>query len=144
MDKQNRINWLKNRISSMEQCRDEVPFGLSEDESMELSAYKDSLASLTAEPVLYAVDSDVEDKIYTALCNENEDGAYPLFPAPPIPEIKIPHELMDLVNAVEFYHAVKAENPNAETGSWNDAYDWIKKAGIEAAPVIKSLNGLGE
>ena len=48
MDKQNRINWLKNRISSMEQCRDEVPFGLSEDESMELSAYKDSLASVTA------------------------------------------------------------------------------------------------
>jgi len=51
VDKQNRINWLKDRISSMEQYRDEMPFGLSEDESMELSAYKDSLASLTAETI---------------------------------------------------------------------------------------------
>jgi len=103
-----------------------------------------ALAALTAEPVLYAVDSDVEDKIYTALCNENEDGAYPLFTAPPVPEIKLPHELLDLINAVDFYHKVKAENPEVEIGAWNDAYDWIKKAAIEAAPVIKSLNGLGE
>lgn len=110
----------------------------------EKDIFKIALASLTACPVLYAVDSDVEDKIYTALCNGNEDGAYPLFTAPPVPEIKLPHELLDLINAVDFYHKVKAENPEVEIGAWNDAYDWIKKAAIEAAPVIKSLNGLGE
>ncbi len=58
MDKKKRINWLNARISSMEEARDEMPFGLSEDEEMELAAYKDSLASLTAEPKAY---TDLEE-----------------------------------------------------------------------------------
>ena len=66
-----------------------------------------------------------------------------LYTAPPVPEINLSHELMDLVNAVEFYKTVKAENPDIETGAWNDAYDWIRKAAVEAAPVIKRLNGSG-
>jgi hypothetical protein len=59
-------------------------------------------------------------------------------------EVKLPHELMDLVKAVEFYHAVKAENPDAGTGAWRDAYAWINSAAITAAPLINRLNGLGE
>ena len=84
-----------------------------------------ALASLTAETVNPA------------------DCFEPVYLSPPVPETKLPHELMDLVNAVEFYHEVKAENPPTETGMWKDAYDWIKKAAVEAAPVIKRLNGLG-
>ena len=84
-----------------------------------------ALASLTAEPVLYAVDSDVEDKIYTALCNENEDGSYPLFTAPSVPEIRIPADK----NYLE---------PLTQYGLGVD--DGYKRCLAE----IKRLNGLGE
>ena len=64
------------------------------------------------------------------------------YTAPPVPVIKFPDELTDLVNAVDFYKAVKADNPKVETGAWKDADEWIKKAAVTAAPLIKHLNGI--
>ncbi|WP_241597749.1 hypothetical protein [Rosenbergiella epipactidis] len=80
-----------------------------------------ALASLTAEPVLHAVDSDVEDKMYTALCNEHEDGSYPLFTPPPVPEIKLPDR--DKLPGWARNH--------------EDSLDWYESE-------IKRLNGWGE
>ena len=110
---------------------------------------KIALASLTIEAkhwIIHVLGGDqfAKDGDYVAKAEGDGMRTTPLFTAPPVPEIKLPPELLDLVNAVEFYHAVKAENPDTETGMWRDAYDWIKKTAVEAAPVIKRLNGLGE
>lgn len=117
---------------------------------------KIALASLTAETIGWGLRRTDGDRGYGNWLTSSprkqdyldyQPHAYenvPLYAAPPVPEIKIPNELMDLVKAVEFYHTVKAENPEVEIGAWNDAYDWIKKAAVEAAPLIKRLNGLGE
>lgn len=106
------------------------PFGYVDRDAVEVG---ESLFSTT----LYADTENLLD------CTGDKNPV-PLYLCPPLPEIKLPNELNDLVNAVEFYNKVKAENPTIETGAWNDAYDWIKKAAIKAAPVIKRLNGLGE
>lgn len=43
--------WLQQKIADMEATRDEIPFGLDEDDSNTLAAMKLALASLEAEPV---------------------------------------------------------------------------------------------
>ncbi|KMV67697.1 hypothetical protein AI29_12045 [bacteria symbiont BFo2 of Frankliniella occidentalis] len=134
VDKQNRINWLKDRISSMEQCRDEMPFGLSEDEGMELAAYKDSLASLTAECKYFqwkwARDENAVwtttpiEKLSDAVSAFGEDGENVtyrmLFTAPPVPEIKLPSRIEN----------IHLRTPLEVEDMWIDRF--------------KRLNGLGE
>ncbi|WP_447728545.1 hypothetical protein [Enterobacter asburiae] len=46
--------WLQQKIAGMESARDEIPFGLDEDNSNTLAALRIALASLEAEPVAYA------------------------------------------------------------------------------------------
>ncbi|EPH9713711.1 DUF551 domain-containing protein [Enterobacter kobei] len=43
--------WLQKKIAEMEAARDEIPFGLDEDDSNTLAALRIALASLEAEPV---------------------------------------------------------------------------------------------
>ena len=127
--RQKRINWLNARISSMEEARDEMPFGLSEDEEMELAAYKDSLASLTAEPVSFTSKANLEtlakEGSGTLEFMTSNASIYrspiPLFTAPPVPEIKFPgrKELPDWVMDDDGFF------------TWYEAE-------------IKRLNGLGE
>ncbi|WP_241622725.1 hypothetical protein [Rosenbergiella australiborealis] len=81
-----------------------------------------ALASLTTAAVLHAVDSDVEDKIYTALCNEHEVGAYPLYTAPPVPEIKLPPEFNES----------------------HDSFNEFRRGWNGAISEVKRTNGLGE
>ena len=130
---QKRINWLNARISSMEETRDEIPFGLSEDEEMELAAYKDSLASLTAEPVGVITQVQADYSIDGVFTNSEFKGRLELgvipkdvlgcvFTSPPVPEIKLPS-----INRYEKYLGTLAEE------AWRDFI-------VE----IKRLNGLGE
>lgn len=44
--------WLQQKISGMESARDDIPFGLDEDDSNTLAALRIALASLEAEPVV--------------------------------------------------------------------------------------------
>ena len=46
--------WLQQKIAGMEATRDEIPFGLDEDDSNTLVALRIALASLEAEPVAWA------------------------------------------------------------------------------------------
>lgn len=48
--------WLQNTITSIESARDEMPFGLDEDQSNMLNAFKIALASMEAEPVAWTDD----------------------------------------------------------------------------------------
>ena len=45
--------WLQQKISDMEAARDEIPFGLDEDDSNTLAALRIALASLEAEPAIH-------------------------------------------------------------------------------------------
>lgn len=45
--------WLQQKIADMEAARDEIPFGLDEDDSNTLTALRIALASLEAEPVAW-------------------------------------------------------------------------------------------
>lgn len=45
--------WLQQKIAEMESTRDEIPFGLDEDDSNTLAAMKLVLASLEAEPAIH-------------------------------------------------------------------------------------------
>ncbi|HCM9475817.1 TPA: DUF551 domain-containing protein [Enterobacter roggenkampii] len=45
--------WLQQKIADMEAARDEIPFGLDEDDSNTLAALRIALASLEAEPVAW-------------------------------------------------------------------------------------------
>ena len=132
MDKQKRINWLKDRISSMELCRGEMPFGLSEDEEMELAAYKDSLASLTAVTIGWGLRRTDGDRGYGNWLTSSprkqdyldyQPHAYenvPLFTAPPVPEIKMPSRIEN----------IHLRTPLEVEDMWIDRF--------------KRLNGLGE
>lgn len=53
--------WLQNTITSIESARDEMPFGLDNDQAHMLTAFKIALASLEAEPVVYMWDSERKD-----------------------------------------------------------------------------------
>ncbi|EMI6681957.1 hypothetical protein V2G77_001781 [Enterobacter kobei] len=45
--------WLQKKIADMEAARDEIPFGLDEDDSNTLAALRIALASLEAEPAIH-------------------------------------------------------------------------------------------
>ncbi|MEG5668932.1 hypothetical protein UXP47_25935, partial [Enterobacter roggenkampii] len=45
--------WLQHKIADMEATRDEIPFGLDEDDSNTLAALRIALASLEAGPVAW-------------------------------------------------------------------------------------------
>ncbi|MEG5405156.1 hypothetical protein [Enterobacter roggenkampii] len=53
--------WLQQKIADMEAARDEIPFGLDEDDSNTLAAMKLALASLEAEPVAFVMADDLKD-----------------------------------------------------------------------------------
>ncbi|MDJ3699542.1 DUF550 domain-containing protein, partial [Salmonella enterica] len=58
--------WLQQTIAEFENTRDDIPFGLSDDDAKILIVLKQTLASLTAEPVawkyrLVDIDSGAED-----------------------------------------------------------------------------------
>lgn len=53
--------WLQQNISDMEATRDEIPFGLDEDDSNMLAALRIALASLEAEPVGEVVLGEYDD-----------------------------------------------------------------------------------
>ncbi|KTH92371.1 DUF551 domain-containing protein [Enterobacter cloacae] len=52
--------WLQQKISDMEAARDEIPFGLDEDDSNTLAALRIALASLEAEPVCVIDQSNLD------------------------------------------------------------------------------------
>ena len=71
--------WLQQKIADMEAARDEIPFGLDEDDSNTLAALRIALASLEAEPV---------GAFRNGPCGYSpsfHEDAVPLYTAPPAP-----------------------------------------------------------
>ncbi|MEP8677026.1 DUF551 domain-containing protein [Enterobacter roggenkampii] len=93
--------WLQQKIADMEATRDEIPFGLDEDDSNTLAAMKLALASLEAEAAYFinrvkhsdAYGDNVELRTYCyeldALKSKDDFGGeiVPVYTAPPAPTV---------------------------------------------------------
>ena len=91
--------WLQQKIADMEAARDEIPFGLDEDDSNTLAAMRIALASLEAEAAYFinrvkhsdAYGEDVELRTYCyeldALKSKDDFGGeiVPVYTVPPAP-----------------------------------------------------------
>ncbi|MEC3731824.1 hypothetical protein [Escherichia coli] len=89
--------WLQQTITEYEANRDELPFGLDTNSAIELQAFKLALASLTAEPVLYAAEetlayANMGELHLTCLSEPMGDAVIPLYTAPPAP-VSVPDEI---------------------------------------------------
>ncbi|MFK8477873.1 DUF551 domain-containing protein [Enterobacter kobei] len=82
--------WLQQKIADMEAARDEIPFGLDENDSNTLVAMKLALASLEAEAVCY-IDAEYAELLksgHIESCSvyaEQGEGCITLYIAPPAP-----------------------------------------------------------
>ncbi|ASL33034.1 hypothetical protein FA800_17910 [Escherichia coli] len=109
--------WLQNTITSIESARDEIPFGLDEDQNNMLTALKIALASLGAEPVAY-IFKHPAGKLFWALTdesNKDQSDVIPVYAAPPVPVVP---EEKPMPNPLKMY-AVDAVAAIAEVRGWN-------------------------
>ncbi|GAB7400731.1 hypothetical protein OUHCRE2_41900 [Enterobacter asburiae] len=85
--------WLQQKIADMEATRDEIPFGLDEDDSNTLAALRIALASLEAEPVAWLLSGGgAKNHVSFDSGNAYADPlreVTPLYTAPPAP-ISVP------------------------------------------------------
>ncbi|WP_420300610.1 hypothetical protein [Enterobacter sp. BNK-8] len=97
--------WLQQKIADMEAARDEIPFGLDEDDSNTLAAMKLALASLEAEPVawrsLYYENHGLLTGSKNVLASWQKQGweCEPLYTAPPVP-VSVPDDVMAAMQKV--------------------------------------------
>ncbi len=111
--------WLQKTITSIESARDEIPFGLDEDQSNMLTAFKIALVSLEAKPIgaFHIAEQQVE-----GTSDYIKDGEWPIdngtievYAAPPVPVVP---EEKPMPNPLSMY-AVDAVAAIAEVGGWN-------------------------
>lgn len=67
--------WLLQKIADMEAARDEIPFGLDDDDNNTLAALRIALASLEAEPVAWKVTFTQIDREYNTFTGMYSDKA---------------------------------------------------------------------
>lgn len=111
--------WLQNTITSIESARDEIPFGLDEDQNNMLTALKIALASLEAKPIgaFHIAEQQVD-----GTSDYIKDGEWPIdngtievYAAPPAPVVP---EEKPMPNPLSM-HAVDAVAAIAEVRGWN-------------------------
>ncbi|EPE7442855.1 dATP/dGTP pyrophosphohydrolase domain-containing protein, partial [Salmonella enterica subsp. enterica serovar Chester] len=80
--------WLQQTIAEFENTRDDIPFGLDDDDAKILIVLKRALASLTAEPVRYLNKFSGTCVTLEQQPNASDDVAVymPLYAAPPASE----------------------------------------------------------
>ncbi|ELE5763824.1 hypothetical protein RMM21_000299 [Escherichia coli] len=130
--------WLQRKITEFKSWREDIPFGLDEDDHNMLIALEIALASLEAEPVAECIVEDGGmriDGFGEYVGHSLPDGTHQLYTAPPAPVVP-----EGLAKAVRFYEQVKCENPPAETGAWKDAVDWA----LEEASLAVNIGIKGE
>jgi hypothetical protein len=82
--------WLQRKIADLESCREDIPFGLDENDHNMLIALKIALTSLEAEPVASCIIEDggmCVDGFGEYVGHSLPDGTYQLYAAPPAPEV---------------------------------------------------------
>ncbi|AUZ89909.1 DUF551 domain-containing protein [Escherichia coli] len=109
--------WLQNTITSIESARDEIPFGLDEDQNNMLTALKIALASLGAEPVAY-IFKHPAGKLFWALTDESNKEQADVIPVYAAPSVPVVPEEKPMPNPLKMY-AVDAVAAIAEVRGWN-------------------------
>ncbi|EJV7467994.1 DUF551 domain-containing protein [Escherichia coli] len=111
--------WLQKTITSIESARDEIPFGLDEDQSNMLTAFKIALVSLEAKPIgaFHIAEQQVD-----GTSDYIKDGEWPIdngtievYAASPVPVVP---EEKPMPNPLSMY-AVDAVAAIAEVRGWN-------------------------
>lgn len=116
--------WLKQKIAEMEAARDDIPFGLDDDDSNTLAALRIALASIEAEPVAwrYRHHNGLAPSNWKVVDSEDECNVAPnyqrqaLYTAPPAP-VSVPDEL----SREEYKRRFMEEDNFDDTfrGGWN-------------------------
>ncbi len=102
--------WLQQKIADMEAARDEIPFGMDEDDSKTLAAMKLALASLEAEAVAWRnKDSGHCGTVLIQGKSPIDCGYEPLYLAPPAP-VSVPDiTALDNLAGEMLNHAMNCE-----------------------------------
>lgn len=111
--------WLQQKIADMEATRDEIPFGLDEDDSNTLAAMKLALASLEAEAVITVGDDGGDALAYRRLIQTFAPGTK-LYTAPPAP-VYVPDEIRLL---------------QSEVTIWKDRWELLRELFREVADAL--------
>ncbi|EGI6492521.1 DUF550 domain-containing protein, partial [Salmonella enterica subsp. enterica serovar Hvittingfoss] len=98
--------WLQQTIAEFENTRDDIPFGLDDDDAKILLVLKRALASLTAEPVLYAAEETLAyakmgELHLTCLSEPMGDAVIPLYTAPPVQETGVYKDMLNIIGLLE-------------------------------------------
>ncbi|HCH9282531.1 TPA: Eaa protein [Salmonella enterica] len=106
--------WLQQTIAEFENTRDDIPFGLDDDDAKILLVLKRALASLDAEPVRYLNKFSGTCVTLEQQSNAADDVAVyiPLYTAPPAPVV--PEEAYS-DDCPDLY----ASQPEAWAAGWN-------------------------
>lgn len=148
--------WLQQKIAEMEATRDEIPFGLDEDDSNTLAAMRIALASLEALAVAYIIhDADARSRgekgilryfanISDEDINEYEITVTPLYTAPPAPvsvaEEATPENVEMLSGYVSTYKLTDSERDIAAE-IWNACRAAMLKGSEPVATTYKLPEG---
>lgn len=123
--------WLQQTIAELESVRDEIPFGLDEDDTKMLAAMRIALASLEAEPVAWRYrTTDINGNPNPGWSFSEEASLLglhqPLFSAPPAP-VSVP-------TFEEWCELTERKPVGWVRDAMKEAYDACRAAMLAAAP----------
>ncbi|HGG6753991.1 TPA: hypothetical protein ACJG9G_002021 [Salmonella enterica subsp. enterica serovar Java] len=95
--------WLQQTIAEFENTRDDIPFGLDDDDAKILKVLKQALASLDAEPVRYLNKFSGTCVTLEQQPNAADDIAVyiPLYAAPPVQETGVYKDMLNIISLLE-------------------------------------------
>ncbi|MDJ6848110.1 hypothetical protein LED50_01250 [Salmonella enterica] len=95
--------WLQQTIAEFENNRDDIPFGLDDDDAKILKVLKQALASLDAEPVRYLNKFSGTCVTLEQQPNAADDIAVyiPLYAAPPVQETGVYKDMLNIIGLLE-------------------------------------------
>lgn len=95
--------WLQQTIAEFENTRDDIPFGLSDDDAKILIVLKRALAVIDAEPVRYLNKFSGACVTLEQQSNAADDVAVyiPLYAAPPVQETGVYKDMLNIISLLE-------------------------------------------
>lgn len=95
--------WLQQTIAEFENTRDDIPFGLSDDDAKILIVLKRALAVIDAEPVRYLNKFSGTCVTLEQQSNAADDVAVyiPLYAAPPVQETGVYKDMLNIISLLE-------------------------------------------
>lgn len=95
--------WLQQTIAEFENTRDDIPFGLSDDDDKILIVLKRALAVIDAEPVRYLNKFSGTCVTLEQQSNAADDVAVyiPLYAAPPVQETGVYKDMLNIISLLE-------------------------------------------